>query len=103
MTSASTAIPRPPPPSASWLAPARVFPAIDRGTVELHTACLRPVAPDNAPIIGPVPGLRGVYLATGAGRKGILAGPALGKATADLITAGATSLPIEPLGLDRFL
>ncbi|MDE2803030.1 MAG: FAD-dependent oxidoreductase [Chloroflexota bacterium] len=81
----------------------RVFPAIDRGAVELHTACLRPVAPDNAPIIGPVPGLRGVYLATGAGRKGILAGPALGKATADLITTGATSLPIETLGLDRFL
>ena len=81
----------------------RVFPAIDRGAVELHTACLRPVAPDNAPIIGPVPGLRGVYVATGAGRKGILAGPALGKAAADLITAGATDLPIATLGLDRFL
>ena len=81
----------------------RVFPAIVEGTVELHTACLRPVAPDNAPIIGPVPGLRGVYLATGAGRKGILAGPALGKATADLVVSGETDLPIEPLSLARFL
>ena len=81
----------------------RVFPAIVDGTVELHTACLRPVAPDNAPIIGPVPGLRGVYLATGGGRKGILAGPALGMASADLITKGGTDLPIEPLGLARFL
>ena len=81
----------------------RVFPAIDEGTVELHTACLRPVAPDNSPIVGAVPGMRGVYIATGAGRKGILAGPALGMATADLITGGATDLPIETLGLDRFL
>lgn len=81
----------------------RVFPAIVEGIVEMHTACLRPVAPDNAPIIGAVPGLQGVYLATGAGRKGILAAPALGMATADLIAKGATDLPIGPLGLERFL
>ena len=80
----------------------RVFPAITEGVVELHTACLRPVSPDNAPILGAVPGMQGVYIATGAGRKGILAAPALGKATADLVTTGATDLPIAPLGLDRF-
>lgn len=81
----------------------RVFPAIDQGKVELHTACLRPVSPDSAPIIGAVPGMRGVYLATGGGRKGILAGPALGKAAADLVSRRATDLPIAALGLDRFL
>ncbi len=81
----------------------RVFPAIAEGTVELHTACLRPVSPDNAPIVGAVPGVQGVFLATGGGRKGILAAPALGKATAGLVTAGATDLPIAPLGLDRFM
>lgn len=81
----------------------RVFPAIVEGAVELHTACLRPVTPDSAPIIGAAPGMRGVYFATGGGRKGILAGPALGKATADLIVSGATELPIGPLGLGRFL
>ena len=81
----------------------RVFPAIVEGTVELHTACLRPVTPDSAPIVGAMPGARGVYFATGAGRKGILAAPALGKATADLIVNGGTDLPIGPLGLQRFL
>ncbi|MCY4624056.1 MAG: FAD-dependent oxidoreductase [Chloroflexi bacterium] len=81
----------------------RVFPAITKGTVELHTACLRPVSPDNAPIIGAVPGKQGVFVATGGGRKGILAGPALGMATADLVTRGATDLPIATLGLDRFM
>ena len=81
----------------------RVFPAIAEGIVELHTACLRPVTPDSAPIIGPVPGVQGVYFATGGGRKGILAGPALGMATADLIVKGHTELPIGPLGLERFL
>lgn len=80
----------------------RVFPAIVQGSVDLHTACLRPVTPDSAPIIGAVPGKRGVYLATGGGRKGILAGPAMGMATADLIVDGATALPVQTLGLDRF-
>ena len=81
----------------------RVFPAIVQGSVELHTACLRPVTPDSAPIICAVPGKQGVYLATGGGRKGILAGPALGMAAADLIVKGHTELPIGTLGLERFM
>lgn len=81
----------------------RIFPAITDATIEAHTACLRPVTPDNAPIIGQVPGKQGVYIATGGGRKGILAGPAMGKAVAELIVRGETDLPAGPLGLDRFL
>ena len=81
----------------------RIYPAITNATIEVHTACLRPVTPDNAPIIGPVPGAQGVYIATGGGRKGILAAPAMGKAVAELIVHGKTSLPAGPLGLERFL
>ena len=82
---------------------ARIYPGITNATIEVHTACLRPVTPDNAPIIGPVPGAQGVYIATGGGRKGILAGPAMGKAVAELLVRGKTSLPAAPLGLERFL
>ena len=81
---------------------ARIYPAIMDATIEVHTACLRPVTPDNAPIIGPVPGMQGVYIATGGGRKGIMAGPAIGKSVAELIVHGKTNLPVTSLGLDRF-
>ena len=74
---------------------------IDAQLVE-HTACLRPVTPDWLPILGPVPGLDGVYVATGGGRKGILLGPAMGKAVADLITNGQTGIGIEAYAVDRF-
>ena len=62
------------------------MPALSEANVVLQTACLRPVSEDGLPIIGEVPGRDGVYLATGAGRKGILLGPAMAQATADLIT-----------------
>jgi glycine oxidase len=82
---------------------ARIYPAIVDAKIEAHTACLRPVTPDNAPIIGAVPGKQGVYIATGGGRKGILSGPAIGKSVAEIIVHGKTDLPAAPLGLDRFM
>ena len=79
-----------------------VLPALSEAKVALQTACLRPVSEDGLPIIGVVPGREGVYLATGAGRKGILLGPAMARATADLITDGRTDIPIEGLSPGRF-
>ena len=70
--------------------------------VAKHTACLRPVTPDWMPIIGAAPGWRNAYLATGAGRKGILISPAIGKAIADLITAGDTAVPLAGFEAGRF-
>ena len=80
----------------------RVMPALSEANVVLQTACLRPVSEDGLPIIGVVPGRDGAYLATGAGRKGILLGPAMAQATADLITNGHTDLPIGPFSPGRF-
>ncbi len=57
-----------------------------------QTACLRPLSSDGLPLIGPVPGLRGAYLATGHGRQGILQAPPTGRAIADLIVDGKTDL-----------
>ena len=55
-----------------------------------QTACLRPLSSDGVPIMGAVPGLAGVYLATGHGRQGILQSPPSGKAMAELILDGST-------------
>jgi len=81
----------------------RIYPAILDAAIEVHTACLRPVTPDNIPIVGDVPGKHGVYIATGGGRKGILVGPAVGKSVADIVVNGATDLPTASLGLERFM
>ena len=80
-----------------------VMPYLDRARVALQTACLRPVAQDGLPIIGEAPGWEGLYLATGAGRKGILLGAGIARATADLVMRGRTGLSIAPFSPDRFV
>ncbi len=46
----------------------------------------RPYGEDHAPLIGPVEGLGGLYLATGHEGMGLTLGPATGELIADLIT-----------------
>ena len=80
----------------------KVMPSIADSEIVKHTACLRPVTADWLPIVGNAPGVDNVYLSTGAGKKGILISPGMGKATADLITQGSTKLSVGEFGLERF-
>ncbi len=80
----------------------RLLPSITDATLVTHTACLRPVTPDWLPILGRVPGYRNAWLATGAGKKGILLAPAIGKSVADLIATDGTGLPIDNFAPERF-
>jgi glycine oxidase len=78
------------------------FPPALTGKVVHQTACLRPVAPDGLPVIGPVPGWEGVYLSTGAGRKGIILSPSMGKLTADMALDSGDEMAIATFSPDRF-
>ena len=80
----------------------RLMPATADAQIVKHTACLRPLSPDWMPILGRAPGWNNAYLATGAGKKGILLSPAIGKTIADLITDGKTDLPVSGFAPDRF-
>jgi glycine oxidase len=80
-----------------------LLPAFAQARLLKQTACLRPVAPDGLPVLGRAPGWENVYLATGAGKKGILLSPAMGKSTADLIASGATALDIAACSAERFI
>ena len=80
----------------------RLMPAMAGAELLLHTACLRPVTPDWMPIVGRAPGWDNAYLATGAGKKGVLLSPGMGKAVADLLSAGGTDMPLEGVAPDRF-
>ena len=86
----------------SLRAATNLMPAMKDAELVLHTACLRPLSPDWMPIIGKAPGWDNAYLATGAGKKGILISPGMGKAVADLITTSATDVPIKGFDVERF-
>ena len=81
---------------------ARLMPSFADAELVLHTACLRPVTPDWLPILGRVPGWDNAYLATGAGKKGILLAPAMGRAIADLVAGGEQALDLSPFAPERF-
>ena len=80
----------------------KMLPSLEEAELVQQTACLRPVSADGLLLLGPVPGWEGVYMATGAGRKGILLGPAMGHVMADLLTKGSADVPIDELDPGRF-
>jgi glycine/D-amino acid oxidase-like deaminating enzyme len=92
---------------------ARLSPALGASKILARQACFRPVTRDGLPLIGPVPGLSNVYVATGHGVWGILNAPATGEAMAELILDGAARTvdlsrfhpgrlaPLDPAWLER--
>ena len=68
-----------------------VFPDLERAELVQQLAGSRPLSPDAKPIIGPVPGLEGVLLATGHATKGIHLGPITGRIIADYVRKGSTN------------
>ena len=80
----------------------QMLPSLADAELVLQTACLRPVTPDGAVMVGAVPGVDGAYAVTGGGRQGIMMGPGMGKAMADLIAAGAPAIDLAPYAPGRF-
>ena len=80
----------------------RLVPDLANAKIMKHTACLRPVTPDWLPVLGLAPGWDNVYLATGAGKKGILLSTGIGKSIADLMSTGETTLSIRGYAPERF-
>lgn len=65
-------------------------------------AGLRPGTPDGMPILGPTP-LKGLLIAAGHFRNGVLLAPLTGRLMADWILEGSSSLDLAPFRLERFL
>jgi glycine/D-amino acid oxidase-like deaminating enzyme len=53
-------------------------------------------------VLGGVPGLDQVYVATGGARKGILYGPPMGHAIADLVLGRKTRVALDAFAPGRF-
>ena len=75
---------------------------LDSAELVHHTACLRPLSADGKIILGHVPNLSNLFIASGTGRKGILLGPGMGKITSGLITNQPMGIDLTPFSLSRF-
>ena len=80
----------------------KMMPSLEDAQFVRQTACLRPLSSDGLVVLGPVPGWEDLYIATGAGRKGILYGPGVGSVTAGLVLGRDVELDISPFDPGRF-
>ena len=86
-----------------WLLDAgkRLVPAIADATYLSSWSGLRPGTPDGLPVLGPVPGMDNLMLATGHYRNGILLSPLTGELVTKAILDGETE-PLKPFSVARF-
>jgi len=96
------------PPDPEAVAPqllergARFHPALAGVPLGPLRACARPASPDGRPLLGPVPGVDDLHVATGHGPWGVTLGPASAELVAAAVLDGTAAVPRE-LGVSRFL
>ncbi len=70
--------------------------------VEVEWVGHRPTTVDDLPVIGPVPGRDGLYVATGHGTLGVTLGPVTGALAAAEIARGDRTELLDPFRITRF-
>ena len=78
------------------------FPPLRGARIALHRGGLPTMTPDGNPILGRVPGLDGLYVASGCCVGGLSLSPAAGRALADLIVDGKSDPDLAPVSVERF-
>jgi glycine/D-amino acid oxidase-like deaminating enzyme len=63
---------------------------------------VRPVTPDGHPLVGPVPGMAGLWVAAGHGPIGVLAAPATARMLAEHLVGGRPDAAAAPFDPARF-
>jgi glycine/D-amino acid oxidase-like deaminating enzyme len=77
-------------------------PAVHDAPVAEHRGGLFTMTADGRFLAGPVPGVRGLWAATGCNGSGFSFSPAIGQVLAEWITTGAPSIDITSLSPERF-
>jgi glycine/D-amino acid oxidase-like deaminating enzyme len=80
----------------------RFFPALANLRCIRTYAGLRPFSPDHLPLIGPLGGAEGFYVATGHEGAGICLAPATGRLIAQWVTGQSLDFPAEWFRPNRF-
>lgn len=77
-------------------------PALTDAPVRSHRGGIPTMTPDGYPILGAVPGLEGLFVASGCCVGGLSLSPAAGRALADLMVDGSSAPDLAPLSVERF-
>lgn len=82
----------------------KLMPALAEAGLRPGWAQVDAFTPDGHPIVGPVPGIGGLFLAVGASGTGFKTSPALGEALAGMVLADrrAADVAVESLSARRF-
>lgn len=78
------------------------FAGLGDGQADSEWCGLRPCIADGLPVVGPVPGYRGAYVATGHAMLGLTLGPVTGKLISEFVLDGKPSLDLTALSPERF-
>ena len=79
-----------------------LFPVMRAATINRGWAGIEARMPDDIPVIGPSSTMPNAYHAFGFSAHGFELAPIVGRILAELITTGATGLPIAPFSITRF-
>ncbi len=77
-------------------------PVLEDAEILRGWAGLYAMTPDENPIIGEIPGIKGFFCATGFSGHGFQHGPAVGRILSELILDGNTGFDLSPFRFDRF-
>ncbi|WP_108660173.1 NAD(P)/FAD-dependent oxidoreductase [Acuticoccus kandeliae] len=80
---------------------ASVSPLLTESRIVARQTCYRPVTRDGLPLIGPVPGSPGAFVATGHSVWGMLNAPATGESLAAFIMGEAPEVDLSPFDPGR--
>jgi sarcosine oxidase subunit beta len=81
------------------------FPSIAAAGLDMRMSWsgLYEVTPDHHAVVGPAPGVPGLFVASGFSGHGVMHAPAAGRAIAELLLRGRSeTVDVAPLALERF-
>lgn len=81
----------------------RIAPGLAQAEIRDIRIGLRPLTVDTMPVLGTVPGVREVFLATGHGPTGLTLGPYSGKVVADMMLGKTPPTDISAFHVSRFV
>ncbi len=80
----------------------RVAPGLANAEIREIRVGLRPLTPDTLPVLGPVPGVSGMFLVTGHGPTGLTLGAYSGKVVAAQMLGKPPETDLAPFSVARF-
>ena len=80
----------------------RVAPGLASAEIREIRVGLRPFTADTLPVLGPVPGIRDIFLVTGHGPTGLTLGPFSAKLVAAQMLGKAADADLAPFSISRF-